>query len=77
MWTGETAPMSVIRTAAMRINDLVLYLGRLHYLRGLDPMSVPNRRAILEDAETGEEVSAPVAEVELPPPNGNPSPATV
>jgi len=77
MWTSQTTPMSVITTAAMKINDLVLYLGRLHYLRGLDPMSVPDRRAILEDAETGEEVSAPVAELESPPPNGNPSPAPV
>jgi hypothetical protein len=77
MWTGQTTPMSVIPTAAMKINDLVLYQGRLHYLRGLDPMSVPNRRAVLEDAETGEEVSAPVAEVESPPPNGNSSPAAV
>jgi hypothetical protein len=40
-------------------------------------MSVPDRRAILEDAETGEEVSAPVAELESPPANGNPSPAGV
>jgi hypothetical protein len=71
------APMSVISPAAMKINDLVLYQGRLHYLRGLDPMSVPNRRAVLEDAETGEEVSAPVAEVESPPPNDSPSPAAV
>ena len=51
----------------MKIDDLVLYQGRLHYLRGLDPMSVPDRRAILEDAETGEEVSAPVAELGVAP----------
>jgi len=69
--------MSVMSTAAMNIGDLVLYLGRLYYLRGLDPMSVPDRRAILEDAETGEEVTAPVAELESPPPNGNPSTAGV
>ena len=69
--------MTVLTTAAMKINDLVLYQGRLHYLRGLDPMSVPDRRAVLEDAETGEEVTAPMAEVETPPPNGNPSPAGV
>jgi len=69
--------MTVLTTAAMKIGDLVLYQGRLHYLRGLDPMSVPDRRAVLEDAETGEEVTAPMAEVETPPPNGNPSPAAV
>jgi hypothetical protein len=48
----------------MKIGDLVLYQGRFHYLRGLDPMSVPNRRAVLEDAQTGEEVRPPVDEVE-------------
>jgi hypothetical protein len=48
----------------MNIGDLVLYQGRAHYLRGLDPMSVPNRRAVLEDAETGEEVHAPIAELQ-------------
>jgi hypothetical protein len=69
--------MTVLTTAAMKIGDLVLYQGRLHYLRGLDPMSVPDRRAVLEDAETGEEVSAPMAELEMPPPNGNPSQAGV
>jgi hypothetical protein len=63
--------MSVISTAAMKIGDLVLYQGRLHYLRGLDPMSVPDRRAVLEDAETGEELTAPIDELESPPPNGN------
>jgi hypothetical protein len=61
----------------MKIDDLVLYQGRLHYLRGFDPMSVPDRRAILEDAETGEEVTAPVDELESPPLNGNSSPAGV
>jgi hypothetical protein len=55
----------------MKIGDLVLYQGRLHYLRGLDPMSVPDRRAILENAETGEEVTVPVAEVEPPGTNGS------
>ena len=47
----------------MNIGDLVLYQGRLHYLRGLDPMSVPDRRVILEDPETGEEVAAPADDV--------------
>jgi hypothetical protein len=52
-------------TAAMKIGDLVLYHGRGYYLRGLDPMSVLDRQVILEDAETGEELTAPAAEVEL------------
>ncbi|HXI96561.1 MAG TPA: hypothetical protein VNG04_10565 [Candidatus Acidoferrum sp.] len=69
--------MTVLTTAAMKIGDLVLYLGRLHYLRGLDPMSVPNRRAVLEDAETGEEVTAPITELEAPPASGDQRPAGV
>jgi hypothetical protein len=54
----------------MKIGDLVLYLGRHYYLRGLDPMSVPNRQAFLEDAVTGKERTAPVGEIEP----GSPSP---
>jgi hypothetical protein len=48
----------------MNIGDLVLFRGRAFYLRGLDPMSVPDRRAILEDPETGQEVIVPLGEVE-------------
>lgn len=48
----------------MTIGDLVLYNGRLYFLRGLDPMSVSDRRALLEDAETGEPLRAPLDEVE-------------
>jgi hypothetical protein len=47
----------------MEIGDLVTYKGRAYVLRGLDPMGVPDRRVELEDAETGEHVSAPLAEV--------------
>ena len=52
----------------MRIGDLVIYRGRAYYLRGLDPMSVSDRRAELDDAETGERVSVPLDEVEEAPP---------
>jgi hypothetical protein len=69
--------MSVFSTAAMKIDDLVLYLGRHYYLRGLDPMSVPNRQAFLEDAMTGEELIAPVEEIEPEPANGRFGPAGV
>jgi hypothetical protein len=48
----------------MRIGDPVIYRGRCYVLRGLDPMSVPDRRADLEDAETGELIRAPIAELE-------------
>jgi hypothetical protein len=54
----------------MKIGDPVLHEGRRYFLRGLDPMSVPDRRAVLEDAETGEEIRAPVAEVESNGPSG-------
>ena len=55
--------------AAMKIGDLVLYQGRPHYLRGLDPMSLPDRQAVLEDPETGEEVLVPFDALEPCPPN--------
>jgi hypothetical protein len=48
----------------MAIGDLVLYNGRRYYLRGIDPMSVSDRTALLEDAETGEAVRVPLDEVE-------------
>ena len=49
----------------MKIGDTVTYEGRPYVLRGLEPMSVPNRRAELEDAETGELLSVPLDEVSL------------
>ncbi len=48
----------------MKLESLVSYGGRRYYLRGLDPMGVADRRADLEDAETGEHIQAPLAEVE-------------
>ena len=52
-----------VRTAAMKIGDLVTYQGRSYVLRGIEPMSVPNRRVELEDSETGEVIVVPLAEV--------------
>ncbi len=52
-----------VRTAAMKIGDLVTYQGRSYVLRGIEPMSVPNRRAELEDPESGEVVVVPLAEI--------------
>ena len=49
--------------ADMRIGDPVIYQGRRYVLRGLDPMSVPDRRAHLEDCETGELIRVPVAKL--------------
>jgi hypothetical protein len=56
-------PSATLSSAAMKIGDLVTYQRRIYVLRGLEPMSVPNRRAELEDAESGEGVVVPLAEV--------------
>jgi hypothetical protein len=48
----------------MAIGDHLFYNGRLYILRGIDPMSVTDRRAQLEDAETGESLNVPLSEVE-------------
>ncbi|MDX6506531.1 MAG: hypothetical protein QOG06_1175 [Gaiellaceae bacterium] len=56
----------------MKIGDLVLHQGRRYFLRGLDPMSVPNRQAFLEDAMTGEACMVPVDEIEPVPTDGPP-----
>ncbi len=52
-----------VLTVAMKIGDLVTYKGGAYVLRGLEPMSVPNRRVELEDSETGEVIVVPLAEV--------------
>jgi hypothetical protein len=56
----------------MNIGDLVLHQGRRYYLRGLDPMSVPERQAFLEDALTGEPHMVPIDDVEALPPDEGP-----
>jgi hypothetical protein len=58
-----------LSNCGMKIGDLVLHDGRRYYLRGLDPMSVPDRQAFLEDAFTGEARMVPVDEIE-PLPSG-------
>jgi hypothetical protein len=57
----------VLATAEMRIGDLVTYDGAVYVLRGLDPMSVPDRLAELEDPATGERVRVPLSDVEEAP----------
>jgi hypothetical protein len=59
-------------TAAMNIGEIVLYEGRQYYLRGLDPMGLPQRQAFLEDALTGEARTVPADDVELEPPPDRP-----
>ena len=61
--------MGVWANCGMKIGDLVLHDGRRYYLRGLDPMSVPDRQAFLEDALTGEARMVPYGEIE-PAPTG-------
>ncbi|MGD0712718.1 MAG: hypothetical protein ABSB24_00830 [Gaiellaceae bacterium] len=53
----------------MRIGDPVTYHGRALTLRGLDPMSVPERRAEVEDPETGAHFFVPFQELEEVPPD--------
>ena len=47
----------------MEIGDHVTWNGKTWVLRGLEPMSVPERHAHLEDPVTGERARAPLAEV--------------
>jgi hypothetical protein len=51
----------------MEIGTAVTYRGRACVLRGLDPMSVDERRALLEDPLTDERFWVPLAEVQEPP----------
>ena len=51
-------PRPLLRS--MEIGDHVTYDGRRYILRGLDPMGVDERRAEIEDAETGEHSWAPL-----------------
>jgi hypothetical protein len=51
-------------SAEVRIGDHVTYDGRLYVVCGLDPMGVPERRADLEDVETGERVRVALSEIQ-------------
>ena len=51
----------------MRIGDLVTYQGTQYVLRGLDPMSVPDRQAELEDPATGERLRVLLSDVQEAP----------
>jgi hypothetical protein len=48
----------------MEIGGNVTYNGKCYVLRGVEPMGVADRRADLEDPETGELISVPVAFVD-------------
>ena len=48
----------------IRVGDDVTYDGRVYRVRGISPMSASPRRVLLEDAETGENVEAPLDELD-------------
>jgi hypothetical protein len=52
----------------MQIGDRVTYHGSVLVLVGLEPMSVPNRRAQVEDPATGERFEVVYDELEELPP---------
>jgi hypothetical protein len=52
----------------MRLGDQVIYHGRVLVLLGLDPMSVTDRRAEVEDPQTGERFAVPLDDLEPAPP---------
>ena len=51
----------------MNIGDLVMYEGKLYVLRGVEPMSVHERTAELEDPATGKRMRVPFGEIEEAP----------
>lgn len=53
--------------AAFQIGDFVTWRGRLCVLRGIDPMSVAQRRADLEECASGERHRPPLDELEAAP----------
>ena len=52
----------------MRIGDQVIYHGTVLVLVGLEPMSVPERRAQVEDPASGERFDVAYDELEEMPP---------
>ena len=49
--------------AALTIGDPIRWRERSWILRGFDPMSVAERRAELEDEDSGERERVPLAEI--------------
>lgn len=58
---GKGDVMPLLRP--MEIGDPVDYEGRRYVLRGLDPMGVGDRRAELEDPDSGERIWVPLEDV--------------
>ncbi len=53
-----------MQDCGMRIGDVVIYRDREVLLLGIEPMSVPERRATVRDLETGEEADVAFDELE-------------
>ena len=47
-------------SVSLQIGDFVTWRGRLHVLRGIDPMGVHERRAEVEDCGTGARTRPPL-----------------
>lgn len=48
----------------VKIGDSVRYEGRLYVVRGFSFLSSPTQHVLLEDQETGERATAPLADIE-------------
>ncbi|HEY2072462.1 MAG TPA: hypothetical protein VGG88_02680, partial [Gaiellaceae bacterium] len=48
----------------IHVGDDVTYSGRVFRVRGISPMSASPRRVLLEDVATGENVEAPLDDIE-------------
>ena len=62
----KAADSLVLGLRQMEIGCDVMYMGKRYVLRGLEPMGVSDRRAELEDPESGELLLVPVALLEEP-----------
>jgi hypothetical protein len=49
--------------ATIQLGEFVMFKGRRHVVRGVDPSGMSGRRCYLEDAETHALVEAPVGEI--------------
>jgi hypothetical protein len=48
----------------MQLDTHIIWNSRIYIVRGVDPMSVHDGNAELEDAETGERIRVPIDELE-------------
>jgi hypothetical protein len=48
----------------MQLGEKLMWEGRAYIVRGFTPMSVPERRVLLDDAKTGRRIWASLADVQ-------------